>query len=650
MVFDRVPACAVIRLQAIVGAMENVENDRDTPMLDWERSMLARLCVKGILHDTLYDHEVAARASVERTGPLSERPTGHGIRLREAKGEAHLVAVMEDGSRVGIPSGMPEDTPESFEDMRADPDDAIRVMLALIDGEAWTNTLLAYVDPGILQRMACKGGTLSADTNVPLVLDGMLREHYDPVVPIPRILFSWIRLLNQGIFISLESAIQLSRFMGEKCGGIHMDRIPERMMRLLRRTADDPGGSEDLQHMNSTWALQGLYRLTVGMCYGDSHVAWSFACAQFALDQDHERVRFMLTARGWLGAGDRRPADARIMLDMLTGPHTSRKAADRIDSLLGEDTDQWIMAFSLCRMLFGGKSVRNAFLREPDWDWLTNILSMAKGNDWDRLAFMQELTRRNAVAAIDITAMLLRGRAPQPYDSILKTSLAALDQPLHMLYASADALQGAKLVEEDSSLEPDDFSKRVPDEKGNMGIMFMLSRCAENTLIIQSGDNPSSFYSHFGRYEIMVLLEDLAHAHSKGVSVAEFNTFMTMLADELDSLDDESDYDDGMHSRNVIKYDGYYHSTIIICALQSIIHEIVETDPAVMKLPVSFVWNNPEMGNLVKRAVSLCRKEIVHCMPTSIGFGGNPDRIRHPVGTLPMVAKKGIPAAVNREH
>ena len=107
MVFDRVPACARTRLQAIVGAMENVENDRDARMLDWERSMLARLCVKGILHDTLYDHEVAARASVERTGPLSEWPTGRGIRLKDAKGEAHLVSVMEDGSRVGRPGPTP---------------------------------------------------------------------------------------------------------------------------------------------------------------------------------------------------------------------------------------------------------------------------------------------------------------------------------------------------------------------------------------------------------------------------------------------------------------------------------------------------------------------------------------------------------------
>ena len=91
MVFGRVPACARIRLQAIVGVMEKVGNDRDTPMLDWEHSMLARLCVKGILHDTLYDHEATARASVERTGPLSEWPTARDIRLK-AVSYTHLRA------------------------------------------------------------------------------------------------------------------------------------------------------------------------------------------------------------------------------------------------------------------------------------------------------------------------------------------------------------------------------------------------------------------------------------------------------------------------------------------------------------------------------------------------------------------------------
>lgn len=627
------PACADMHEELIMGIMKTprndhtVTNDQDTPMLDWEMTTLARLGVTAILHDTWYDHEACDRAikddKEDDDGEPPEWPMNRSLRPIKPEGHARLVAVMHNHSRVGIPESMPEGTPASFEGMRAEPGDAIRVMLGLVDCEAWINTLLAYTDPKMLRELVYeyKGGHRTLQFRFLKTLNSMLRRNYDPSTPVPRVLFSWIRLLNDRILVTFEDAVQLSRFMDGK-GAIPLDRIPGRMMRILRHTMD---GHTDPDFEEKAWAVCGLYGKTVKDFQGNEHAAWSLACAQFALSQDYEHTHAMLADKGWLDPEYSGFDDAKIMVRLLTSPSSCRAVVDRMDGLLGEDTDQWIIAFAICALLFTTLPKLKSFQMTADWDWLFSLLSMAKRHNWERIGFVRELAKDNAMNDVDIMTMLVKSCGLQSWGLEGRSSLRTMDQPLHMLYSPDETLRGAKLAVNDRNLQAADFDKTNPRMGKHMGIMFMLSRSVYNIFAVHAKGYLEHYYRCFGRYELMVLLEDISHAYDKGVDTSEFDRFMVDLSSAIKTIMNDKDDD-----------------ALIIVMMQSMIHAIVEYDPTIMHLPMDFVWNNPEMRDLAERTISYCRYQLkfgAYIMKISKGLSS----------TLPITESEGIPATVEPE-
>lgn len=115
----------------------------------WRKYDLSSIGVAGIDHDGPYDYVIAYRSSSEDDLGL------YTCSYRRGSGEAHLIAVMNDGSRVGIPDDprrlarfYKEDDPDAMVD-----DDVVRIIMAMLELSVKTMTALSFIRPDALDRL-----------------------------------------------------------------------------------------------------------------------------------------------------------------------------------------------------------------------------------------------------------------------------------------------------------------------------------------------------------------------------------------------------------------------------------------------------------------------------------------------------------------
>lgn len=115
----------------------------------WRKHDLSSIGVAGIDHDGPYDHVIANRSSSE------DQPGLYTCSCRRMSGEAHLIAVMNDGSKVGIPDDprrlarfYKEDDPDAMVD-----DDVVRIIMAMLELSVKTMTALSFIRPDALDRL-----------------------------------------------------------------------------------------------------------------------------------------------------------------------------------------------------------------------------------------------------------------------------------------------------------------------------------------------------------------------------------------------------------------------------------------------------------------------------------------------------------------
>ena len=327
----------------------------------WRKHDLSSIGVAGIDHDGPYDHVIANRSSSEdQLGPYT-------CSCRRGSGEAHLIAVMNDGSRVGIPDDprrlarfYKEDDPDAMVD-----DDVVRIIMAMLELSVKTMTALSFIRPDALDRLMDDEaleyyqygdvrvlGSPSPSRPFVVRLAHMLGD-YQGSGRNHDVMALWVDMVNNGILVRpgtvdlIVSCVEPDRMT--------VDCLPAFLVDFLR----------SLQMKNTSNCAVALDFRIHDFGY-HNRLAWSVL--EYILDG------------GYYGTSWK---------SLLESPYTDSREVRRFNGLLN-DGDCAGAASIMGRIMVDGSV--------PSPDWLYDLLAKFKQCGWDYDSLMEELGYEKAAA------------------------------------------------------------------------------------------------------------------------------------------------------------------------------------------------------------------------------------------------------------
>ena len=320
----------------------------------WRKRDLSSIGVVGIDHDGPYDYVVAYRSSSEDQLGL------HTCSCIRKSGEAHLIAVMNDGSRVGIPDDprrlarfYKEDDPDAMVD-----DDVVRIIMAMLELSVKTMTALSFIRPDALDRLMDDEALDEykySDVRVlgdpapsrPFVvrLARMLGDYQGPVRN-HDVMALWVDMVNNGILVQpgmadlIISCVEPDRMT--------VDCLPSFLVDFLR----------GLQMKNTRHcAFESDFHIHD---FGDHNkLAWSVL--EYILDNGYYSTSWR---------------------SLLKSPCMDRREIRRFNNLL-DDGDCAGVASIIRRIKVDGSM--------PSLDWLYDLLAKSKQCGWDYHSLVKKL-------------------------------------------------------------------------------------------------------------------------------------------------------------------------------------------------------------------------------------------------------------------
>ena len=334
---------------------------------EWRKHDLSSIGVAGIDHDGSYDHVIADRSSSEDKLGL------YTCSCRRGSGEAHLIAVMNDGSRVGIPDDprrlarfYKEDDPDAMVD-----DDVVRIIMAMLELSVKTMTALSFIRPDALDRLMNDEaldeyryddvralGSLYPSRPFVVRLARMLGDYHGPGRN-HDVMALWVDMVNNGILIKpgtvdlILSCVEPDRMT--------VDCLPAFLVDFLRGLQMKDTCN---YHVSSDFHIHDFgYH---------NRLAWSVL--EWFLDDPYAEQ----TIESWI--------------NILKSPYMDNREESRFNSLL--DDEDCAGAASIISHLIMDESM-------PSMDWLYDVLARAKHCGWDYDVLIEELDngRANVVAS-----------------------------------------------------------------------------------------------------------------------------------------------------------------------------------------------------------------------------------------------------------
>lgn len=530
--------CAPSGNAASMGAMT-----RKTGYL-WETSTLHDLGVVSVVHDSTYDHVVSAKGDTDNPPMITPADGGTDEKAR-------IVAIMDNGRRVGIPdvsrrhSQHPQD------------DDTVSIVSAMVDwGNPWMDETLEASSPSMIDWMLRRmsnhagmdddrydmGGT---DSRLKYLnaLNRMLNESHKAMVKDGMgegnalgVLRSWLALAENGALLPMRSVRMLGGFMG-KGFPIRLDHIPASFMNVLRSVTGEPLDTN--MDMCPTgymqWAEEGMCGTTLQDYHGREDIAWVLAAGQIEESGCRQAVRFEKFKRrhGW-----RHQTSMRPLIMLASGPFADDKVLDGMCRILGDDPMQWMCASQAVSEIMSGQrddllgSGSGAHMQDiPSWDWVFELLTVGAKTSWDQRRMTESMFSAHAVIAVKtenaVKDMLGLRRFRKGeirnytdfHDRKGRMRNAGMNAPLRMGFRTRRALRGARLLL--------DATRRMDGGENSRSPTPIME--ALNYYEYMDGKSIENGRPGMGTgndYTKMILMEEAAYAAGQGISMERFDRLL----------------------------------------------------------------------------------------------------------------------------
>lgn len=509
----------------------------------WETSALHDLGVVSIVHDSPYDHVVSAKGDTDNPPVLASAGGGPDEKAR-------IVAVMDDGRRVGIPDWSRRRSP-SLQD-----DDTVSIVSAMVDwGNPWMDETLEASSPSMIDWMLRRmsnhagidddrydmGGT---DSRLKYLdaLNRMLKESHKAMIgdgmgenDALNVLRSWLALAGEGALLPMRSVGMLGWFMGEGFP-IRLERIPVSFMKVLRSVTGEPLDTN--MDMCPTgymqWAEEGMCGTTLKDYHGREDIAWMLASAQVEESGCRQAVVFEGFKRrhGW-----RHQTSMRPLIMLASSPFADDNVLESMRRILGDDPMQWMRASQAVSEIMSGQrddllgSSPGAHMQDiPSWDWVFELLKVGEKTSWDQRRMTEVLFSAHAALAVETDntvrdlLSLRRYRKGEItdctdyHDRKGRMRSAGMNTPLRMGFRTRKALHGARLLLDAERHSGSEASKSPdPIMEALNYYEYMDSKSIENSKPGMGAGND---------YTKMILLEEAAYAADQGISMERFNKLL----------------------------------------------------------------------------------------------------------------------------
>lgn len=523
-----------LALSIIIDSMIRIEDIH--PILGWQKRYLTAMHVVGIDHDGPYDHVVSSHGR-RRIRYYMKKNVECG--LDPAEGQANLIAVMADGSRVMIPDNLEDVGPfPSYVDLgQAHPDEATRIIMAMSNEPERVNAILAFLSSSNVERIANKRHSSMSDyayKSPPSYFVDMSRKSREYAFRF------WLDVVSKEHFIDIGRALDLEVFVNPD-GPLTVDMVPESIISGMEQTGNDfTSGINDDQIMDD---------IRLKDFKGNDHLAWSII--SHALSDDGT---VMASPRIW------------ELVGTLAGPYSSYEESIKFNRFFDDDEDIKGMSGILDIVKFD----------EPvSLDWVLDMFEKGKSCSWNRPRFMSLMSREGGPIASRIRAALIEAMDKHTdWDGPIIPEFdydewgyknQFMPSMYEDMYGSPEALRGAELLRDEPMVGtgPDDD----PPAKGSsLSIMDLV------TAVLNNNEKQGSGYE--GDFYIMVFLEDVSRAHDLGISVMDLQEMI---------VDYSSNSGKEVYGVNVFRF----------------IHWMVNLRPEYAHLPYSFYSQLPEYQDLV---------------------------------------------------
>lgn len=466
-------------------------------------------------------------------------------------GKARIVAVMDDGKRVGIPDMSCRRSP------RLQDDDTVSIVSAMVDwGNPWMDETLEASSPSMIDWMLRRmsnhagidddrydmGGTDSRlkyldalnrmlkDSHKAMIKDGMSGEDALGV------LRSWLALAGEGALLPVRSVGMLGWFMGEGFP-IRLERIPVSFMKVLRSVTGEPLDTN--MDMCPTgymqWAEEGMCGTTLKDYHGREDIAWMLAAAQAEESGCRQAVGFEKFKRrhGW-----RHQTSMRPLIMLASGPFADDNVLDDMRRILGDDPMQWMRASQAVSEIMSGQredplgSGPGAHMQDiPSWDWVFELLKVGEKTSWDQRRMTEALFSTHAALAVETDntvrdlLSLRRYRKGEItdytdyHDRKGRMRNAGMNAPLRMGFRTRRALRGARLLL--------DAARRMTGGEHRQAPTPIMEALQYYAYMDDKGTESGNPRMGTGNdYTKMILLEEAAYAVDQGISMERFNKLL----------------------------------------------------------------------------------------------------------------------------
>lgn len=510
----------------------------------WETSTLHDLGVASIRHNAPYDYVVSVKGDTDNP-PVLTSAGG------ESNGKAQIVAVMDDGKRVGIPDMSSRRSP-SLQD-----DDTISIVSTMVDwGNPWMDETLEASSPSMIDWMLRRmyihlgidddrygmGGTDSRLKYLN-VLNRMLKESHKAMIKdgmgendALNVLRSWLALAEEGALLPVRSVRMLGGFMGEGFP-IRLEHIPASFMKALRSVTGEPLDTN--MDMCPTgymqWAEEGMCGTTLKDYHGREDIAWMLADAQVEESGCGQAVGFekFKKRHGWQHQTSMRP-----LIMLASSPSADNTVLEGMRRILGDDPMHWMCASQAVSEIMSGQrddllgSGPGAHMQDiPSWDWVLDLLTVGAKTSWDQRRMTEALFSAHAALAVETEntvgdLLSLRRyrkgeitKCTDYHDRKGRTRNAGMNAPLRMGFRTRRALRGARLLL--------DAARRMTDGEHHQAPTPIMEALQYYTYMDDKGTESGNPRMGTGNdYTKMILLEEAAYAADQGISMERFNKLL----------------------------------------------------------------------------------------------------------------------------
>ena len=458
---------------------------------DWKMNALGSVHVSSIDYDGSYDSIVVEGADT------SKKEWPRSCNLKHEDGTAHLIAVMDDGARVGVTGGAGNtDDPVC--------DEPTRVILTMFKCSQALNMALSMIEPdrlnGLMDNIEHSRNQYewvsAGRVPAPALLDMLLKkdmqtihkDNQDIDMSDYEVLLLWIDLANRGFLIRPKDLFTMSVFLDNDLPD-DRKRVPRFIVGQLRNAG----------FASSVWTDLDTHSLNLADFKGNDRMAWAF-------------VGRMLADRSSIRERMERLIKYGRLINRLTDSYVDENIIGRINGLLDDSDYPGLEEFIgfLIRFFDGSWGL------PMSWDWLLDMLERAKACNWDMMRVAVGIAKDNEDLASETNDALMAALEAhsgfQPY---------SCQDGMMSYMASDEALAGARLLASEDVVGYDpapssatNYEKSLYFERP-MGLIGFVYNCMYGMV----REVPSSKRI----VALMRMLEDIDRAHEGGVDLMDLD-------------------------------------------------------------------------------------------------------------------------------